>query len=359
VNHRALNRLACLCGCLIVGFAASPHAAKAQQFDPTYNPVTTFDPNNVEADSFDRGQNVSVRERPRPDYQAVGIHLGGFTLYPKLTASLSYDDNIFATPNKTTSDWFASIAPELDLQSNWSRNAFAAYVRGSQSLYFSQTTENTTQYGVGANGKYEFGGGAFGDAVATASIDYGRYTLPREAAFIGQNSIHPVQYDFTELNGQIADTLNRLRLSVRADYAIYDYLNAEAPGDVFLFEEALNHSVATFTGKAEYAVSPDTAVFADVSYNDRVYDHQPPFVPFNENNQGYNVDGGANFDLTHLIRGEVQIGYMDQTYSSVVFRTISGLTAKAQLEWFPTQLTTVTATALRTVGDSGLLHSSG
>src|SRR5271154_7133024 len=101
------------------------------------------------------------------------------------------------------------------------------------------------------------------------------------------------------------------------------------------------------------------AVFITGAYNDRQYVHQPPSVPFDNNNQGFNFGGGANFDITHLIRGEIQLGYLDQQYVSSVFETIRGLSAKAQLEWFPTQLTTVTATALRTVGDSGLIHSAG
>jgi hypothetical protein len=339
--------------------AASWRAGCAQSFDPNFNPGTTFDPNNVEADSFDRGQNVSVRDRPRPDYQAEGLHVGGFLIYPKITTSVSYDDNVFAAQKNAVGDGFFTVNPEVDFQSTWSRNALAGYVRASQDVYARQTTENDFQYGLGLNGKYEFGNAAIGEATLTGSVDYGLYTLPREAANSGQISLHPIQYDFTELNSELADTFNRLRLSARVDYQIYDYLNAQTPGGAVVFEQALNHSVATFTGKAEYAISPDTAAFVTAAYNDREYVHQPPSVPLDDNNQGYNFGGGANFDLTHLIRGEVQVGYMNQTYVSPAFETISGLSAKGQLEWFPTQLTTVTATALRTVGDSGLIHSAG
>src|SRR5262249_32564899 len=73
----------------------------------------------------------------------------------------------------------------------------------------------------------------------------------------------------------------------------------------------------------------------------------------------YDVSGGANFDITHLVRGEIQLGYMDQRFVSPLFKPISGLSAKGQVEWFPTQLTTVTGTVLRGVGDSGILGSAG
>ena len=354
-----LSRLLLLSACALLVSAGTWRAGAAQSFDPNFDPNTRFDPNNVEADSFDRGQNVSVRERPRPDYQALGIHVGGFLVYPKVTASESYDDNIFATPSPVIGDSFFTVAPEVDFQSTWSRNALAGFVRASQDVYSSHSTENDFQYALGLNGKYEFGSAAFGQATLTGGGDYGLYTLPRSAANSGQNSLHPIQYNYGELGGELADTFNRLRLSARIDFQDYSYLNAETPTHVPLFEQALNHTVATYTGKAEYALSPDTAVFVSAAYNNRVYQHQPPTVPFDNNNQGYNLAAGANFDITHLIRGEIQLGYMDQTYVAPVFETISGLSAKGQIEWFPTQLTTVTATALRAVGDSGLIHSAG
>ena len=46
-------------------------------------------------------------------------------------------------------------------------------------------------------------------------------------------------------------------------------------------------------------------------------------------------------------------------YVSPLFPDIGGLSAKGQVQWFPTQLTTVTATALRSVGDSGIIGSAG
>jgi hypothetical protein len=53
------------------------------------------------------------------------------------------------------------------------------------------------------------------------------------------------------------------------------------------------------------------------------------------------------------------LGYLDQRYVSPLFKPITGLSAKGQVEWFPTQLTTVTLTGSRAVGDSGVINSAG
>jgi hypothetical protein len=350
VKLGATSHGAALLGAAALAVALSFGSASAQAIDPS----TTFNPNNTLADSFDRGANVSVRQRPRPDYQAAGLHVGGFMIYPKVTGSVGYDDNIYAQQFHPVGDTIFTVAPEIDIQSTWSRNALAAYVRASQDWYVSHSAENATQYGAGADGKFEFG-----ESTLTAGVDYGHYVLPRSAANNGVISKNRIGYDYTALNAQLSHTFNRLRLSGRADYQIYDYQNGRTAGGFPVFQKDQNRKVATFTGRAEYAVSPDTAIFVAGAYNDRKYDLNPPAVLYTRNSSGYDIGGGANFDLSHLLRGEIQLGYLNQHYRSPLFKTISGLSAKAQLEWFPTQLTTVTATALRAVGDSGIINSAG
>ncbi|MCI0430482.1 MAG: outer membrane beta-barrel protein, partial [Rhodospirillales bacterium] len=38
----------------------------------------------------------SVFERPRPDYDPLGIRAGGFLIYPQVELGEAYNDNIFA-----------------------------------------------------------------------------------------------------------------------------------------------------------------------------------------------------------------------------------------------------------------------
>ena len=324
--------------------------AAAQAIDTS----TAFTTSNVQADSFNRGQNVSVLERPRPDYQAEGIHEGGFMLYPKISGSVVYDDNIYATHSGAIGDTIAVLAPELDFQSTWSRNGIAGYLRDTQSLYVSHTAEDTNQYAGGLSGLYQFG-----ESKLTGDISSGLYALPRTAASSGATSKHPIQYVFSNLHAALAHTFNRLRLTASVEDQKYNYQNGETPGGAPVIESGLSHNDLTGTGKAEYAISPNTAVFTAVAFNTHNYDEKPPAVLYNSDSSGSNVVGGINFDLTHLMRGEVQAGYMEQHYTSPLFHDIKGLSAKAQVEWFPTQLTTVTFTALRAIGDSTIINSAG
>jgi hypothetical protein len=333
-------------------FVLSCHtAAYAQAVDANGQIVET---NSVDSESFDRGRNVSVRQRPRPEYDAIGLQVGGFMVYPKTVVGLAYDDNIFAVQKGALGDEIFTVAPEVDFQSTWSRNALSGYARISRDQNFRFATESATQYGAGINGKYEFG-----QSYLTGGIDYGHYVLPRSASNNVGFSKDRIPFDYEDLNAQLVHEFTRLRISARVDDQLYDYQNGKTNAGAIVFEQDENRSVTTVAAKAEYAISPDAAVLIVASGNQRSYELNPPRVPFTRDSSGYEVDVGANFDISHLMRGELQIGYLDQHYESILFKDIEGLSAKAQLEWFPTQLTTVTLAGSRAVGDAGIVNSAG
>ena len=167
----------------------------------------------------------------------------------------------------------------------------------------------------------------------TAGVDDGHYVAPRAAA-TADVTLKRVQFDFTALNAQIAHEFNRVRLSARYDHQAYDYQNAEGPGGIVVAEKTFNHTVDVGTGKAEYAISPDTALFIEAVYNEHHYTDSPLF---NQDLHGYDFGGGANFDISHLIRGEIELGYLDQTYHANL-GDVKGLSTRTKIQWFPSGL---------------------
>ena len=81
-----------------LGFAWHTQAA-AQTFETGDYELGNFQTNVFAGGDFDRGQNVAVLDRPRPDYQAMGIHAGGFMVYPSMAVAAAYDDNVYALPS--------------------------------------------------------------------------------------------------------------------------------------------------------------------------------------------------------------------------------------------------------------------
>ena len=70
---------------------------------------------------FARDRNVTVRQRPKPEYANSPIGYGAFLISPTITASVEGNDNIYATASNTTSDVIFRLQPSVIAQTNWSR----------------------------------------------------------------------------------------------------------------------------------------------------------------------------------------------------------------------------------------------
>src|SRR3954471_10477022 len=63
-----------------------------------------------------------VMERPRPDYDPVGIPAGAFRIYPNFFGGITFDDNVYRTQLATRSDTIFELTPEVLISSNWSQH---------------------------------------------------------------------------------------------------------------------------------------------------------------------------------------------------------------------------------------------
>ncbi|MBW8733156.1 MAG: outer membrane beta-barrel protein, partial [Asticcacaulis sp.] len=106
--------------------------------------------------------------------------------------------------------------------------------------------------------------------------------------------------------------------------------------------------------RADYALSPDTAFYLIYVGNDRKYRTSSL-----HDSHGYSVRVGANLDLTNLIRGEFDVGTIKQTYKTAGFKPITGTAFNAGIQYFPTELTTVSFNANTSVQETPDQKASG
>jgi len=303
---------------------------------------------------FTRDRNVAVSERPKPEYQPLPVRAGVFIFDPIISAGVEYDDNIYAANTNTTSDEIVHVDPGVTVISDWARHQISAFARLDGNYDLNHSSESTTDYALGAAGRLD----ATHDLGFTAGATYERDTEPRTAEASPVESAHPVVYDYASGSVEGATQFNRLRLTARGSIDDYSYDNAETTTGAEIYEEDRDHTDAVGAFKAEYAYLPDFSILGRLIINKRGYRDALP-GEIRRNSGGYEATVGANFDLSHLARGEVSIGYLQQDYDSRQFKIVGGFAARGKIEYFPTQLTTVTLSGSRSVQDSGIFDVGG
>jgi hypothetical protein len=302
-----------------------------------------------------RGQ--SIVERSRPEVDALGVRLGSFFLFPRGEVDEVYNDNIFATASRTTTDFITVLAPSFDLLSNFTQHA--VNVRGGASIgRFARHSSEDYDDAFGAvDGRFDLD--ANRNLYGGLRID--RLHEDRSSPDAPGNTAEPVRYTNYNVNAGYARA--GLRIGYQADVAVrrQEYEAAPLIGGGTLFQSDRDVTSYEAALRGSYELVPNYQAFVRGAANLRAYDHSAAGSP-TRNSNGFRIDAGARIDLTGVTYAEFYVGYLEQEYRASAFGTVRGLDAGGRLVWNVTQLTTVRLNAERTVQDSNnaaLIAASG
>ena len=331
-------RAASLACCMFVAAAGS---AEAQDFGGI-----------EQAPQYSRGFNTAVRERPHPDWAPIDLDFGGLTLEPQLSLTSLFNDNEKFATTDARPDVSFRIQPAFSLGSNWSRNGFGLQAFVAQTEYVRSSEDDSTEYGATATGHL--------DVQEDLTIDLRggdqHLVLSRSDPDVPVDSLGPAEFDRHELQATVTKTLPIFQLQGIVAVRNEEYGKTGAPdGGTYDFG-GRDGTYASYSGRVSYGVSPAVAVFVGGLF-DQAY--RPTFDGFNQDDEGFNLAGGVNFDLTRLARGELAVGYLSQSYSTPNTPSDSGFAFSANLQYFPTQLTTISITGERRSAPSSVAGSPG
>jgi hypothetical protein len=337
--HRCTGCALTLALGLALGTLSAAPAARAQQLQSQLL-------NQDIPPDYSQGRNISVLERPHPEYDALGVPEGGFTVYPSISTGFGYSDNIFGTRDNKVGDEYFAVAPQVSVNSNWSRNAVSATVGADLREFVSHSSENEQGWHVALNGKYEIDNTDYLEAGFTSHKLYEE----QDSGYYPTGAAAPLGYVDTGAFLRANHQTGRIHLILAGDYHTYNYDSVLAVGGGQLAQNFNNHDTWRVTGRGEYNLTPDTALFTEISHADNTYTHTTLGQDLSGTENRYLA--GANFDLTALIRGTVGLGYIQRDYDNPAFHAVSGLATDVKLEYFPTTLMTVTGSVKREVDDS-------
>ena len=327
---------------------------------------------SAHADSlFLRDRNVNVRERERPEFAAPGIRAGQFIVRPRLDLSAGYNSNVFALSNapasagledfEDQSDYFFIARPSVHAETLWSRHGLSAGAYTELYAHERFNSEAIRNEGAYLNGQLDISR----ETAFFGGISFDRLNESRRVNNGAALTDEPVRYERAAGYAGVSHEQGRFRYRGRFDVANFDFDDVDSiaadslPVTPERDQDFRDRTAYSVLGQVSFAVTRDVAIFVRGVSDVQRYDRETDAFGRSRDSEGYTFDVGAEFDVTQLIRGEVGVGYFSRDYDDPAFEKAEGVGVRASLEWFPTELTTVSLTAERDAEESAFIAAGG
>lgn len=313
----------------------------------------------VQAQAVIAGQ--SVADRAHPEYDPIPIPVGGFTLLPTATVRLETTDNFRASNINREGDVYVTLRPAASLNSTWSRHQLSANAFYERRIHFKLGNEDSSSFGSTVRGLYDISR----QTRVSGEVSGQRAVESRSALGSFRGSLEPVRYDTLRATLGVSHSINDLELTGRGSAETYNFRDAKIGGGGQIDQDFRDFDRLTVGGNARYALRNGIGVIGSLQYDRTQYDFGPGtagFVPgtdLDRGSSGVSALAGASLELTRLIFGTIQAGYLSRRYDDPLLRDISGLSFSANVLWNPTPLTSVTLRAGRSVEESASTTFSG
>lgn len=298
---------------------------------------------------FDRQRTQAVNQRVQAGYEEVGLRAAGFAIYPRLRVQVAYDDNVRAVQNGKDSDVGIVIEPSVRAVTQWSRHQLGLTASATATRFAKLRTESTETFAVQGEGRYDAGDEIrlFGYA------GYRRDVERRSAPGALRNTVRPAAFNTALAGAQLTWQGNRLRLAATGSAASIAYADITTFAGVRVDSRELDRKRYQAGLRADYAVTADLALLLSGTVSKIDYNLPDNSLTVDRSARKAELLGGVSFEFTDLLRGEVAVGYIKQSFRSGAIRDFSGFGGRASIEYFPTRLTTIAFEASRTLQDAG------
>ncbi len=295
-----------------------------------------------------------VQDRDRPAFQAVGVRLGSFLVYPAVDLSVVFDDNLFAD-DTDTDDFFFRVSPELLVESNFPRHALNFQADLNNDTYFDESSEDRTEYGLRSTGRLDITEGMS----FRGDVSFEDRREDRGSADAVGEAADPVEFTRFQGTGELSYRPGRGRVSVGGTYQVLDFDDVALIGGGEQNNDDRDRDVYSVFGRVGYEVSPGYEVFALGLYGQTDYDDALDDNGVNRDSDLYTIEGGTRFELTNVVAGEVSAGYTEEDFDDPTLVTVDGIAVNADIEWYVTRLTTILLGASRRVQETTITGDDG
>ena len=293
---------------------------------------------------------------PDDPYAPLGVHTGGFTLFPAIELIGGYNTNPGQAPDGKGAAIY-TVAPELLAQSNWSRHELKAELRGSYNGFSPDQTPtlNRPYFNGKVDGRVDVTKDTRIDLGARALVSTDNPGSPNIEAGLAKLPI------YTTYGGSagLGQRLNRFDVLVKGDVERTIYQNSTLTDGTTASNADRQYNQYGGTLRGSYEWLPGVKPFVEVGADTRVHDLNADLFGYQRDSKGVTGLVGSTFELTRQLTGEIGVGYVRRNYEDPRLEQLKGLIGEASLVWTKDALTTVKLNGKSSVGESTVPGVSG
>jgi hypothetical protein len=293
-------------------------------------------------------------------YVPIGMKLGSFLLFSEAEVGTILTDNVLGTKTNTHPDQAFEFAPNVRLESNWSRHFFSAEFDADRSWYKDFSVQDDETYYARLNGRLD-----------VTRRTHGNLQLGKSQTQEGRNSISLTDIAGTQTNVQEqhitagADhTFNRLSIEAEGTAANYDYSDFGGPFDPTVQSGVPTVDVRDYREddlrlRGTYEFNPRIATFVEGTLVRDKYKQPVDVNGLRRDSSGFTIQSGLKLSLANQLSGEIGVGWGEQQSVDDKVAPIQGMLLNADLIWLPSPLTMMEFIARSEVSTSTLVDSLG
>ncbi|MGR8918284.1 MAG: outer membrane beta-barrel protein [Gammaproteobacteria bacterium] len=299
-----------------------------------------------------RDAHVAVDEQPRGD----GVTLGGVRLQPTVPVGVRYDDEVFASDDRSGDDFAFSLFPSIVAAHESTRSSFVtkAYVRSD--FYADRQRLDNTEVGVGIAGRFEL-------------LDWLEFSLHGSYDDLHEDFDSPdvpldasEQVELDQLSGGAGLLFTAGRFSAAADFT---YLEVNVDDVTAVDGRTIdligrNRDTVDVTVELGWQLRETLRPYLSYRWNDHGYDQAPPRVLVDRDGAGHAIVGGVEWSAAQA-SARAFVGHVRQNFrdDDLNLEEADGVGYGAEIEWQVTAATRLRVDGLREIEEASEGFESG
>jgi hypothetical protein len=297
------------------------------------------------------------RRRPSAEetpFDPIGVQVGAFVFKPAIELTGGYDNNPARTANPTPSPYWV-VAPELKVNSNWTRHEFTGDLRGSYYTYDNLSSQNRPNMDSKLTGRVDVTRDTRIDLETRLLVGTDNPGSPNIQAGLSKLPI------FTTWGGTagLGHRFNRFDVAAKGGAERTVYQDSTFTDGQTSSNEDRNYNRYSTQLRGSYELTPGMKPFVEVGADKRVHDLEVDFSGLRRNSDGRFIKGGTTFEFTRILTGDIAVGWLMRDYEDPSLQKLAGMTLDGSLTWVVSALTTAKLVATTRADESRVFGVSG